>query len=356
MSTSPATTLATRLKPFQAPDDRKAVLQVVSTVVPFIVLWYCMYRTLEISYLWTLLLAVPAAGFLLRIFILQHDLGHGGFFRSKRINDLVGRIFGVLTLTPFHYWRRLHVDHHCHFGNLDRQGAGYFKILTVDQYRELGPLQRILYRLRRSPFVVFALGGPYLFLLEQRVPHGIPRSWKRERRSVQATNLAILVVAAGLALQIGPLELVMIHLPLVCLSSAVILWLIHVQHLFEDAYWRRGEEWDFIRSALEGSSYFKLPWPLQWFTANVGLHHVHHLGPRIPNYNLQRCHNEVAELRRVEPVTLRHSLGMLRLALWDEERQRLVTVRELGGRPRHPRSLEAVGRDRGAGVGAEAAR
>jgi omega-6 fatty acid desaturase (delta-12 desaturase) len=292
-------------------------------------LWLGMWVSLGHGYWITLLLAVPAAGFLVRLFIIQHDCGHGSLFRSRFANDLTGRIIGVFTLTPYDYWRRTHAAHHATSGNLDRRGVGDISTLTVREYLALSRWRRLAYRLYRHPLVLFGVGPIYLFILKHRLPLDMPlRSgiW----RNLFATNAGIVALIAVLAILVGPLALLKLHLPIVLLAASAGIWLFHVQHQFEDSYWQRDATWNFHQAALQGSSYYRLPRLLQWLTASIGLHHVHHLCSRIPNYRLQECLDENPELHQVRRVTLLQSLRCARLSLWSEEAGRMIRFRDLG--------------------------
>jgi omega-6 fatty acid desaturase (delta-12 desaturase) len=272
-------------------------------------------------------MAVPAAGFLVRLFIIQHDCGHGSLFRSRQANDLTGRILGIFTLTPYDYWRRTHAAHHATSGNLDRRGIGDINTLTVREYLALSRWRRLVYRLYRHPLVLFGVGPIYLFILKHRLPLDMPLSgvW----RNLFATNLGIVALTAVLAVLVGPLALLKLHLPIVLLAASAGIWLFHVQHQFEDSYWQRDGSWSFHQAALQGSSYYHLPRLLQWLTASIGLHHIHHLCSRIPNYRLQECLDANPELHRVRRVTLLESLRCARLALWCEEAQRMIRFRDI---------------------------
>ncbi len=325
--------LFARLRRYERPDDRRALRQVAESVVPFVVSWLLALRCLEVSYGLTLLWAAVAAGFLMRISVLTHDLGHGSLLRSRRANEVLGTIFGVLTLIPFHHWNRLHRRHHGNYGDLDRRGSGYLMTLTVVEYLKLTRWGRLRYRLYRNPLLLFGYGTIYYFFLVQRVPYSAPRSWRCERRSVYLTNLGIAALVAALCAAVGWRRFLLVQLPVAYLSELATMWMFYIQHQFDSSYWESGERWDFVRSALEGSSYYQLPRFLQWLTANLGFHHVHHLDPKIPNYNLERCHREIPELSAVPPVTLRQSFRMVRLKLWDERRGRLVSFRDAAGAP-----------------------
>lgn len=312
------------------------------TAATLVLLWLVMWASLDHGYWITLLLAVPAAGFLVRLFIIQHDCGHGSLFRSRLANDLVGRIIGVFTLTPYDYWRRTHAAHHATSGNLDRRGVGDINTLTVREYLGLSRWRQLAYRVYRHPLVLFGIGPIYLFILKHRLPLDMPlRSgvWS----NLLATNAGIVVLVAVLAMLVGPIDLLKLQVPIVLLAASAGIWLFHVQHQFEGTYWRRDGNWSFYQAALQGSSYYCLPRPLQWLTASIGLHHIHHLCSRIPNYRLQECLDANPELRQVRRVTLVESLGCARLALWNEETERLVRFRDLGRMLGSPKVASAEG-------------
>jgi acyl-lipid omega-6 desaturase (Delta-12 desaturase) len=307
---------------YQSPDLRRSLWQLANTVIPYCVLWYVMWRSLAISYWLTLALAVPAAGLLLRIFIFFHDAGHGSFFRSQKANDIVGIVTGLLTFTPYYYWRHTHAVHHATVGDLDRRGIGDVWTLTVAEYRSAPRWRRLSYRLFRFPPFTFLIGPLFVFLLVQRIPLAPVNT--RERHSVYWTNLALLGIGALMASTIGLEAYVLIQLPVMALAGAAGVWLFYVQHQFDGTYWERHDRWDFLTASLVGSSYYQLPAVLRWFSGNIGYHHVHHLGPRIPNYNLRRCHQSSPVFAAARPVTIRRSLKALGLHLWDEERCVLV--------------------------------
>jgi omega-6 fatty acid desaturase (delta-12 desaturase) len=275
------------------------------------------------------LLAIPTAGLLVRLFIIQHDCGHHSFFRGRRANDLWGGFCGLLTLTPYHLWRRSHSRHHSSSGNLSHRGHGDVWVLTVDEYRNCSRLGRLRYRFYRHPLFLFLLGPSLLFVLRQRFTYYIPRSWRRERRSVHATNFGILLLVVVAWSTIGLPAFFLVHGPVVILGAMIGSWLFFVQHQFEQAYWQPQEEWNYVRSAFEGSSYYRLPRVLQWFTGNIGFHHIHHLESRIPNYNLPDCYAAVPELRQAVTLGLWDSIQCTKLKLWDEGRQRMVTFDEV---------------------------
>ncbi|MBI5683869.1 MAG: fatty acid desaturase [Verrucomicrobia bacterium] len=307
---------------FQVPDAWRSVWQLVDTLVPYAVLWYLIYRSLAVSYWITALLMVLAAGFLVRVFIIFHDCCHGSFLKSRKAMDALGFITGVLVFTPFYHWRWQHAIHHGHAGNLDGRGMGDVWTLTVQEYLEASRWKRFAYRLTRNPVVLFVLSPLFLFLVLYRFAS--PNAARRERHSVYWTNLAILGVASVLSSVLGLKEYLLIQLVLTSLAGSAGVWLFYVQHQFEGVYWARRGEWDFTQAALQGSSFYKLPKVLQWFTGNIGLHHIHHLDPKIPNYHLEKCYKAVPLFQTVKPLTLFASFKSLTYRLWDEQRQKLV--------------------------------
>jgi omega-6 fatty acid desaturase (delta-12 desaturase) len=288
-----------------------------------------MWATLGLGYWLCLLLALPAAGFLVRLFMIQHDCGHGSFFSQRLANDWVGRTISVLTLTPYDYWRRTHAIHHASSGNLDRRGVGDVQTLTVREYLALSRFRRLLYRMYRNPLVLFGIGPAYLFILQQRLPVGLMRGGWVPWLSTMATNLAIAVIAATLIWFIGFGPFLLVQLPITLAGGAVGVWLFYVQHQFEDTVWARNGSWSRHEAALYGSSHYALPPVLRWFTANIGVHHVHHLCSQIPSYRLPRVLRDHPELGTVKRLTFLQSLGHVRLTLWDEDRQRLVSFRDM---------------------------
>lgn len=321
------TTWQQAVKKYQGASVQHSLWQVFNTLIPYFILWYLMYRSLEISYWLTLALAIPAVGFYTRTFIIFHDCGHGSFFRSKKANTIIGYLTGVITFTPYHQWRHDHAIHHATAGDLDRRGTGDVLTLTVDEYLELPFWKRLGYRLYRNPFVLLLLGPPLMFTIGYRFSH--PTAGRRERASVYWTNLALLAIVVGLSWAIGIKAYLMVQLPIIIIASSVGVWLFYVQHNFEGAYWVRHDEWDYAKAGLRGSSYYKLPKILQWFTGNIGFHHIHHLSPRIPNYYLERCQKENSIFQQVKPLTFISSLKSMNLRLWDEQGRRLVGYRHL---------------------------
>jgi acyl-lipid omega-6 desaturase (Delta-12 desaturase) len=288
-----------------------------------------MWRSLAISYWITLAIAVLAAGFMVRIFIIFHDCGHGSFFASRQANAIVGTITGIITFTPYHQWRYDHAVHHATAGDLDRRGVGDVWTLTVAEYRSSPLRVRLSYRLFRHPLVMLGLGGIGIFGLRQRFPSGT--GGRRERMSVYGTDLALAAIWLLAGMTMGLRAFLQIQLPILILGTAGGIWLFYVQHQFRGVRWSRHDSWNYYQAAIEGASFYRLPKVLQWFTGNIGFHHVHHLSPRIPNYLLEECHNAVPELREQPALTLAGSLSSLSLRLWDEENQRLVGFAEAGG-------------------------
>lgn len=318
--------LTRRFKAYRA-DAKQSVLQLVTTGLPFLALLLLMAAASAERYWLTLLMAVPAAGLLVRLFIVQHDCGHGSFFRSRAANDRLGRALSVLTLTPYGSWAQGHAEHHASTGNLDRRGRGDVDTWTVAEYEAATPLKRLLYRLYRNPFVMVGFGAPINFIILQRLPsHANTDS----RRSIIGLNVALIVVFGSACALFGWVRVLGTYLPVIVIAAWVGNWLFYVQHQFDAAQWDRDCEWNFHAASLSGSSYFKLPPLLRWFSGNIGVHHVHHLCSRVPNYHLQACVEAAPELETITKViTLRESLGCWRLALWDEHRRALVGFRDL---------------------------
>jgi omega-6 fatty acid desaturase (delta-12 desaturase) len=312
---------------YQQPHLGRSIWQMVNTLVPYAFLWYLMYRSLAVSYWLTLPLAILAAGFMVRIFIIHHDCGHGSYFKSRKANDIWGFITGVLTLTPYYLWRWEHAVHHASSGDLDGRGTGDVWTLTVQEYLEASRGKRFAYRLARNPVVLFVIAPLVLFLVKHRFPNS--KASKRERHSVYWTNLGILGMAAAMSWVFGIEAYVLLQVMVVAVAGSVGVWLFYVQHQFEGVYWERRDDWDYTTAALQGSSFYKLPKILQWFSGNIGYHHIHHLSPRIPNYNLERCHKADPLFQSVKPITLFSSFKSFTFRLWDERRHKLVGYRHL---------------------------
>jgi acyl-lipid omega-6 desaturase (Delta-12 desaturase) len=307
---------------FQTSSLRRARWQVINSFVPYVLLWLAMVWALTISYWLMLPFAILAAGFLARIFIIFHDCGHASFFESKRANNALGVIAGLLNLTPYRHWRWQHALHHGTAGDLDRRGSGDIWTLTVREYIQSTRGRRFAYRLARNPLVLFVLAPLYVFVVHHRF--AVATAPKRERQSVRRTNLALLGITLAMSALIGFKAFLLIQLTVSAFAGAAGLWLFYVQHQFEGAYWARSEQWDYTAAALKGSSFYKLPRILQWFTGNIGFHHIHHLSPRIPNYHLQRCHDADPFFKTIKPLTLLASLRSLGFRLWDEQHNAFV--------------------------------
>jgi acyl-lipid omega-6 desaturase (Delta-12 desaturase) len=316
------------VEPFGRPRTARAWGELLDTLVPYVVLTALMMLLARRGHTWaSLALSIPAAAFLVRTFIIFHDCCHGSFFRSRRANRIVGYITGLLTLTPFDKWQRSHAAHHSTAGDLDRRGVGDVWTLTVAEYLAASRAKRFVYHAFRNPFVMFGFGPALVFVLENRRPPA--RGTPREHFSVHFTNAAMVAVLAAAHLTIGIPVFLWAEVPTLMLAGAAGIWLFYVQHQFEDAYWARRPAWEPVRAALEGSSYYRLPAVLQWFTGNIGIHHVHHFQPRVPFYNLPRCRAAVPAFCAVPPLAIRRSLHSLRLRLVDEAGGRMVSWAEL---------------------------
>lgn len=312
------------LVPYRTASRGKAIWQLLNTLIPYAGLWYLMILSIQhgFSYWWTLALSVIAAAFLVRLFILFHDCVHGSFLPSRRANTWIGRVLGVLVFTAFDDWRLSHLRHHVSYANLDTRGFGDIWTLTLNEYVQSPRLTRWLYRLYRNPVVLLGFGAIFNFLLSNRLPSR--KVQHKQRMSVVFTDLAVVGVFLVAAQAIGWQTYLLIQLPVVWLAGMGGIWLFYVQHQFEGGYWARKNDWDPLRAAMEGSSFYQLPNILRWFSANIGYHHIHHLNARIPNYRLPECYNEVPAVRAKEPLTLGQSLRAFRLKLWDESQQKMV--------------------------------
>lgn len=312
---------------YQQSDLGRSIWQIINSFVPYFTLLVLMYLSMDYSYWLTLALAIPAAGFQVRTFIIFHDCTHGSFFKSQRANDIVGIFSGLFTLTPYHEWRHNHNIHHTTGSDLDNRGTGDIWMLTVNEYLARPWHKRLAYRIYRNPFAMLLVGPLVMFFIAHRFPSKF--SGSREKWSVHLTTLALVVLATMLAYFIGLKALIGVFLPTIWLAGIFGVWLFYVQHQFDETYWQHHEDWDFVTSALKGSSFYKLPKVLQFFSGNIGFHHIHHLSPRIPNYKLSKAQNEVPLFQEVKPVTLVQSLRFLFLRLWHEEEQKLIGFRAL---------------------------
>jgi omega-6 fatty acid desaturase (delta-12 desaturase) len=310
------------------PSHWRSIVELVITAGPLVLLVAITVLAVHAGYWIALLLTVPAGGLLMRLFIIQHDCGHGSFFRKRKANDWVGRILGLVTLTPYEYWRRSHSEHHARNGHMDYRGIGDILTLTVNEYRAMPPWRRFFYRLYRHPLVLFGLAPAYLFLIQFRLPVGLMRGGRAPWVSTMTTNLIIAAIAGAL-LWFGGLGLfLLVYVPALVMAATGGVWLFYVQHQFEDARWSSDDEWSFHEAALHGSSHYDLPPILRWVSGNIGIHHVHHLASRIPFYRLPEVLRARPELRHVSRLTLRQSFATVKLKLWDEDAQRLITFRE----------------------------
>lgn len=313
-------------------DPFKSWWQVTNSVVPYLLLWVAMVWSLDISYFLTLFLSFFAAGFLVRIFIIFHDCGHGSFFKSPRLNRIVGVITGLMAFTPYHKWHHDHKEHHATVGNLDKRGIGDVNTLTIEEYLSLSKWNRFKYRFYRHPLFLFGIAPILIFILQNRISKKYMN--KQEKLYLHLTNLVLVAVIVLLIWAIGWKAYLLIQLPVIYMAAVNGVWLFYVQHQYEQVVWTRSKDWSYKEIALEGSSYYKLPKVLQWFTGNIGFHHIHHLSPRIPNYKLPTCHKENLIFQEIKPVTLFSSFRSLSLRLWDEKRKKLVGFKALRYYPR----------------------
>lgn len=315
------------LAKYREPNRKRSLFELAVTLAPFLALWGLAWYCLSVSYWLSLAISLLNAGFLVRLFAIQHDCGHGAFFANRAENDWTGRLLGVLTLTPYTVWRRSHSIHHSSSGNLDKRGMGDINTITVAEYQARSPFGRLLYRAYRHPITILLIGPTYVFLFENRLPVGygwVGKYWA----SAMTTNLAILAVLAAIWWVGGWEPLLLIFLPTTILAATAGVWLFFVQHQFEHTTWNHDPDWDMHDAALHGSSYYKLPAMLQWLSANIGIHHVHHLYSRIPFYRLPEVIRNHSELAEINPMTIRESLASARLHLWDEGSRRLLSFGE----------------------------
>jgi omega-6 fatty acid desaturase (delta-12 desaturase) len=304
-----------------------SIWQLLNTLVPFFVLWVLAYKSLSISYILTLGISVIAAGFLVRTFIIFHDCCHHSFFRNRKANAILGTITGILTVFPYNQWQHDHSVHHATSSNLDKRGTGDIWVLTVDEYLVASPWERVKYRMYRNPLVMFGIGPIYVFLLKNRFNRKGARL--NERINTYVTNVGILTISTVLCLMLGWEKFLFVQAPIFLISGSLGIWLFYVQHTFEDSYFEEDKHWEYVRAAVEGSSFYRLPKILQWLTGNIGYHHVHHLSPRVPNYKLEEAHNNTPPLQNVPTVTLATSLNSLKFRLWDERDKRFIGFKEI---------------------------
>lgn len=315
------------IAPYERPHMKHSVWQIINTVGPFFVLWYFAFLSLSFSIWLTFVLDIIAAGFLIRIFIIFHDCCHKSFFKNKIANEIVGTLTGILTFVPYHQWRYTHSVHHASSGNLDRRGVGDIWTLTVDEYMASSFLRRLYYRIYRNPLVMFIIGPIFIFLIDYRFNR--KRAGMKERINTYITNLAIVGSIALLCWGIGWQSFLLIQGPMFFFSGMAGIWLFYVQHNYEETYYENEAEWDYVKAAMHGSSFYNLPRILHWITGNIGYHHIHHLSPRVPNYYLKKVHNKNAALRNVQTITLKTSLESLKFRIWSEESKKFIQFKDL---------------------------
>lgn len=315
------------IAPYEKANVKVSVRQLLNTIPPFFLLWFLAYQSLQVSVLLAVVIAIVAAGFLVRVFIIFHDCTHNSFFSSRKANDRLGTILGIMTLFPYEKWKRDHNIHHATSGNLDKRGTGDIWIMTVNEYLQASFWQKLSYRLYRNPFVMFVLGPLYLLLVSNRKNHKGAK--RKERINTHVTTLAAVIIYALVIMLIGWQAFLIIQGTILFVAALLGIWLFYVQHQFEDAYFENKDEWDYVKAAIDGSSYYQLSKPLQWLTGNIGFHHVHHLSPRVPNYYLETVHETNPSLQQVTTITLRTSLKALRFRLYDENQKTFISFREL---------------------------
>ncbi|KAA0561842.1 fatty acid desaturase [Bacillus sp. CH30_1T] len=318
-------TLKKEVAPYEKSTTKESVWQIINTLGPFFLLWFLAYQSLSVSYWLALIPIVIAAGFLTRIFIIFHDCTHFSFFKSRRVNRIVGTVMGVLTLFPFDQWGHDHAVHHATSGNLDKRGTGDIWTLTIDEYLAAPLKIRLAYRFYRNPFVMFVLGPIYVFLLKNRFNRKNAR--KKERNNTYLVNVIIVALIALLCVTLGWQEFLLVQGSIFMVSGSIGIWLFYVQHTFEDSYFEEDKEWQYVLAAVEGSSFYKLPKIMQFLTGNIGYHHIHHLSPRVPNYKLEEAHKNSEPLQKVPTISLLTSLKSLRFKLWDEENKTFISFR-----------------------------
>lgn len=320
---------------FAKSDQRKSVFQLLNTIPPFLVLWFLAYQSLSVSIWLTLPLAIVAAGFVVRIFIIFHDCTHGSFFRSRKANDVVGTMTGVLTLFAYAKWKREHSIHHASSSNLDKRGVGDIWVMTIDEYVAASKWERFKYRMYRNPLVLFGLGPLYLVLISSRFNRKDAK--QPERNNTYLTNVIIVALYALMIYLVGWQAFLLVQGTIMFVAGALGIWLFYIQHTFEDSYFEEESEWDYVKAAVEGSSYYKLPRILQWATGNIGYHHVHHLAPRVPNYHLEAAHESTPPLQQATTITIKTSLESLKYRLYNPDSKSFVTFGEVKGLLRKPR-------------------
>lgn len=327
MSKEKTMQLRKNVAPFEKSDKKASTMQIINTFVPFFVLWFLAYQSLSVSVWLTVGLSLIAAGFVVRIFIIFHDCTHGSFFKSKKANAILGTISGVVTLFAYEKWKREHAIHHATSSNLDKRGVGDIWVMTIDEYLAASKMERLKYRLYRNPLIMFGFGPLYLVLISSRFNRKDAR--KKERNNTYLINVCLVVLYGAMIALIGWQAFLLIQGTIMFTAGVLGIWLFYIQHTFEDSYFEDESEWDYVKAAVEGSSYYKLPKVLQWVTGNIGFHHVHHLSPRVPNYNLEKAHETVPPLQQATTITLKSSLDSLRYKLYDAKNKTFVTFGEI---------------------------
>ncbi|MRN52402.1 fatty acid desaturase [Paenibacillus monticola] len=333
--TSQLSSLKKSVAPYEKYDRKKSILQLINTLGPLVLLWYASYLSLSVSYWLTLVFAIATSGFVIRTFIICHDCTHGSFFKSRKANDIIGTITGIVALVPYRQWKLSHSIHHASSGNLDKRGIGDIWIMTVDEYAAASNWKRLYYRIYRNPLVIFGLGPIVIFLIQYRF--NIKGARRKERMNTYLINVSLVVIYGSLILAIGWQAFLLVQVPIIFVSGCLGIWLFYVQHQFEDTFFEKEEEWSYVSAAVEGSSYYKLPKILQWITGNIGFHHVHHLSPKVPNYNLELAHNATPPLHQATTITIASSLKAINFRLWDEENKEFISFREIKSRLRNPK-------------------
>ena len=335
MSKEKTMKLHKNVAPFAKSDKKKSIIQLVNTIPPLFIFWFLAYQSLSVS-IWLMLpFAVIAAGFVIRTFIIFHDCTHGSFFKDRKANDIVGTITGVLTLFAYSKWKREHAIHHASSSNLDKRGVGDIWVMTVEEYVEASKWTRFAYRLYRNPLVMFGFGPLFLVLISSRFNRKDAR--QKERNNTYLTNAVLVVLYTLMILLIGWQAFVIVQGTIMFVAGALGIWLFYIQHTFEDSYFEEESEWDYVKAAVDGSSYYKLPKVLQWATGNIGFHHVHHLSPRVPNYNLEVAHESVPPLHNATTITIKTSLASLKYKLYDPNKKGFVTFGEVKSMVRNAR-------------------
>lgn len=333
--TSQLSSLKKSVAPYEKYDRKKSIFQLINTLGPLVLLWYASYLSLSVSYWLTLVFAIATSGFVIRTFIICHDCTHGSFFKSRKANDIIGTITGIVALVPYRQWKLSHSIHHASSGNLDKRGIGDIWIMTVDEYAAASNWKRLYYRIYRNPLVIFGLGPIVIFLIQYRF--NIKGARRKERMNTYLINVSLVVIYGSLILAIGWQAFLLVQIPIIFVSGCLGIWLFYVQHQFEDTFFEKEEEWSYVSAAVEGSSYYKLPKILQWITGNIGFHHVHHLSPKVPNYNLELAHNATPPLHQATTITIASSLKAINFRLWDEENKEFISFREIKSRLRNPK-------------------